>query len=277
MERTVNYKSYHIQYYLEGKGELLVFLHGWPVNAALWQAQVDYFKPTNRVLTFDWLGFGGSDHPIDHQYTFTQQKEILDILLEEVLEKGETLTLIGHDIGGPPAILWAHENQARVRRLILLNTVLYPFSTTLDKMSHTLFRMPIYKDIVASQFGLKMVMQTISKHKSAKLGRRFKMILEKNRHIQKKVKLKTILEPLAKGKQEEFNYLTDYYQALEVERYLIMAKHDPLCYAHIKKLAADNPQVPHFLIEDCGHYIALEKPDQLNAALEAILETEKER
>lgn len=269
--QTVHYKNYKIQYYLEGQGELLLFLHGWPVNASLWDAQVKAFKKTQRVLTFDWLGFGASDHPVDNKYSFTQQKEILDVVLTEILQENETITIIGHDIGGPPAVLWTYENQVRVKRLILLNTVLFPFSTPLDKMSHTLFRIPIIKDIIASQIGLNLVMQTISKKRKKAQWDQFKTILARNKHIEKKVKLKTILEPLEQAKKEEFAYLADHYAALEVDRYIIMAKHDPLCYAHIKKLSEENPGVPNFLIENCGHYLALEKSNELNAVLISIL------
>lgn len=273
--QSVYYKNYKIQYYLEGEGELLLFLHGWPVNATLWESQVAFFKKKHRILTFDWLGFGASDHPVNNGYTFTQQKEILDILLDKVLDENETITIIGHDIGGPPAVLWTHANEARVKRLILLNTVLYTFSTPLDKMSHLLFKIPIYNDLITSPFGLRLVMQTIAKSRGKALRKQFKTILARNKHIEKQVKLKTILQPLEQAKKEEFNYLTDRYNALQVDRYIIMAKHDPLCYAHIKKLSEENPDVPHFLIENCGHYLALEKPGELNEILTSILNQER--
>lgn len=271
MIQTVQYNNYKIKYYLEGQGDLLLFLHGWPVNASLWQDQVEFFKKTHRVLTFDWLGFGASDHPINNEYTFSQQKEILNVLLAEILQEKETITIIGHDIGGPPAVLWTYENQARVQRLILLNTVLFPFSTPLDKISHFLFKIPIVKDVVASPFGLNLVMQTISNKRNKRAWKNYKRILKENQHIPKTVKLKTILNPLEYAKKNEFLNLAGRYKALEVDRYIILAKHDPLCYAHIKKLAEENPAVPHYLIEDCGHYIALEKPDALNAQLKSIL------
>ncbi|GAB5553928.1 MAG: alpha/beta fold hydrolase [Saprospiraceae bacterium] len=271
MTQTVQYKHYKIKYYLEGQGDLLLFLHGWPVNASLWQDQVEIFKKTHRVLTFDWLGFGASDHPIDNEYTFSQQKEILDVLLAEIMQKKETITIIAHDIGGPPAILWAHQNQARVQRLILLNTVLFPFSTPLDKISHTLFRLPIIKAIVASPFGLNLVMQTISKKRNKTTWNNYKQILSQNQHIPNKVKLKTILYPLEQAKKNEFLNLADLYKTLDIDRYIILAKHDPLCFAHIKKLTEENPEVPHYLIENCGHFIPLEKPDELNVQLKSIL------
>ncbi|MEL6972683.1 MAG: alpha/beta fold hydrolase [Bacteroidota bacterium] len=143
MQHRITYQDYQIAAYSQGEGETIIFLHGWPTNAQLWQAQVEALHSNYRVITFDWLGFGASDKPTEHTYTFTAQEEILDVVINELVSIDEKVTLIGHDIGGPPTILWASENPERIARLILLNTVLYTLKTPLDAFSEYRFESPI--------------------------------------------------------------------------------------------------------------------------------------
>ncbi|MEL7343039.1 MAG: alpha/beta fold hydrolase, partial [Bacteroidota bacterium] len=84
MTHTLQYQSHKLRYYVEGEGETLLFLHGWPNNSRLWQAQVAHLRDRFRVITFDWLGFGQSDKPREHPYQFDEMSQILDQLIEEI-------------------------------------------------------------------------------------------------------------------------------------------------------------------------------------------------
>lgn len=271
MNQPIAYQQYKINYHLEGNGELLVFLHGWPTNSVLWKFQIEILKKNYRTLAFDWLGFGKSDKPVDHHYTFTNQKDILDTVLADLLKSDEKVNIIAHDIGGPPAILWASENQERVKRLILLNTVIYPFSTSLDKVSHLFFKVPIIKELLVSPFGLRQLMKTLSRNRDSGVKDRINEILQAHENVKNEIRLKTILEPLNEGKKKEFLVLANLFSTMNVNRYLIIAKNDPLCYRHIKKLGEDNPDIPAYSIDHCGHFIPLDKPAELNEILIKIL------
>lgn len=271
MRQTITYQGHHIAYYLHGSGEPLLFLHGWPTNAQLWAAQVEALKANYRVITLDWLGFGASDKPLDHHYTFTRKREILDLLLQEVLTEGEQITLIAHDIGGPPAVLWASENEARVRRLILLNTVLYPLATPLDRASHLFFNTPIINTILMSSFGLRTIMKTNTRSGSTTVNQRISAILAAFAETEKAVKLKTILEPMNEGRRNELLTLSEQLSNLQVEKHLVIAREDPLCFAHVHKFYQENPEVPAHFMDNCGHYIPIDRPAELNDILNNIL------
>ena len=196
MNQTITYQNYRINFRKEGSGELLVFLHGWPTNSRLWQAQVERLKTDFTTITPDWLGFGQSDKPTDHHYTFTKKKEILDALLSNQMSDNDKVTLVAHDIGRPPAILWASENEARIKRLILLNTVIYPFKTKLDRLSHVLFNIPVIKNIMVSQFSLGNIMKMNTRSGDKAIGKKIQAILADFQYRNRGIKLKTILEPL---------------------------------------------------------------------------------
>jgi len=256
---------------VEGKGESIVFLHGWPMHSGLWKAQVEHLKADYRVITLDWLGFGQSDKPKDLPYTFTQHKECLDAVLTSVLGEEEKVTLVGHDIGGPPAILWASEHPNRVRRLILLNTVVYLFKTPLDMLSELALETPILRDIFVSRLGLYIVMKILSRNRSKETKERLQEVIRPYKELKSEVKWKTILLPLKVGRQEEMVALSNQFKELKIDKHIIIARKDPLCYAHIKRLSEDNPEVPTHFIEHSGHFISIDRPKELNKVLTEIL------
>lgn len=259
MPQFISYQNHKIAVYQEGQGPAVVLLHGWPTNALLWQPQVDLLKAQYKVITLDWLGFGQSDKPKEYTYTFTQQKEVLDKVLQTVLEPEEKVTLAGHDIGGPPAILWAQEHPHRVQQLILLNTVLYTFSMPLDKQSHFLFKIPLLKQLLGSSFGLNKIMHSVTPKKSKAISQHIQSILKAHQNLSPSLAVQLILEPVELGKQDELLSLATVYNNLPVPKHLIIAKRDPLCSAHILKLQTENPEVGVDYLPDCGHYLPVEE------------------
>jgi pimeloyl-ACP methyl ester carboxylesterase len=271
MIKSISYKNHQVKCYIEGNGAAVVLLHGWPSNAKLWDPQVEALKANYKTITLDWLGFGASDKPMEHNYTFTAQKEILDTVIAKLLEDEEKLSIIGHDIGGPPALLWASENENRVEHLVLLNTIFYPFKTPVDALSEFALNTPGLSNAFVSDLGLKQVMRTMVKKRGKATRERVKAILEANQDVPVPIKWRTIAEPLNVGRQQEIPTLSNSFKTLKVKKHLLMAKSDPLCYAHIKKLSEENPEVPAHLIPDCGHMIPIDQPDALNALLWKIL------
>lgn len=122
----------------EGNGEVIIFLHGWPTNSRLWKSQVETLKTDYKVITLDWLGFGKSDKPTENKYTFTKKKEILDVVLSVLLKRHEKVTIVAHDIGGPPAII-------------------YPFKTITDALSEILLSIPIDKPNALNEILIKIL------------------------------------------------------------------------------------------------------------------------
>ena len=275
MIHSIQYHSYHVKYFTQGNGERVIFLHGWPTNARLWQDQLDFLQTDYGVIALDWLGFGLSDKPVHFQYTFTRMKEILDLVLADALAEGEKITIVAHDIGGPPAILWAGENEDKMERLVLLNTVIYPFKTNLDALSELLLGIPLVNDLFVSQFGLKNVMKTNTRSGDNAIGRRIDDILGIDRKISSVVKRNTLVGPLKEGRRNEIHTIADKFKGLPIRKNLIIARKDPLCYAHIKKLSEENPGVPTHFIDNCGHYIAIDRPGELNNILLGILQEPK--
>ena len=271
MMHSITYQGHQVKFFSEGTGERIILLHGWPTNSRLWQSQVAVLQEQYGVITPDWLGFGQSDKPANFTYTFTAMKEVLDEILSNVLKPGEQITIVAHDIGGPPAVLWASENEERVRQLILLNTVVYPFKTKLDAFSEVLLHLPVTKELFVSPLGLKLVMKTNTRSGDKAVNQRIGEVLSAYAGVSSVVKRNTLTGPLEEGRRNEIHTIAGKFRNLRTKKHLIIARQDPLCYAHIRKLNEENPEVPVHFIDNCGHFIPVDRPRELNDILLSIL------
>ncbi len=178
---------------------------------------------------------------------------------------------MGHDIGGPPAILWASENPERVARLVLLNTVLYTLKTPLDAFSEVLLSLPITRDLFVSNWGLKSVFRVNTRSSTSATKASINTLVEAYADAPAKLKRQTLEQPLHYGRQNELKTLSQQFTQLAVEKHLIITQQDPLCYAHIKRLSEENPEVPTHYLENCGHFMPIDQPKALNEVLGGIM------
>lgn len=120
-ETTIN--GLKITYIAEGKGEPLLLIHGIPVWSYLWKDCIKELAKDYFVVVPDLAGYGYSDKRDCFDRNVKIQSEILYKLLQEL--GVEKLFLVGHDIGGAVAqrFLVAHED--KVKKAILMDSVLY--------------------------------------------------------------------------------------------------------------------------------------------------------
>jgi haloalkane dehalogenase len=104
----------------------VVFVHGNPTWSYLWRRLVPpLLELGRRVVMVDHVGFGASAKPRSPgAYSIASHAERFARLME-ALDLGDA-TLVVHDWGGPVALPWAVRNQARVGRLLVLNTFAPP-------------------------------------------------------------------------------------------------------------------------------------------------------
>jgi pimeloyl-ACP methyl ester carboxylesterase len=113
-----------MHYLDEGQGPVVVFVHGTPSWSYESRKIVQALKTRYRCIVADHLGFGLSSRPQDWSYTLEAHSENLARLVDHLhLEK---FTLVLHDFGGPIGIPVALKNPARVERIVVMNSWLWP-------------------------------------------------------------------------------------------------------------------------------------------------------
>jgi haloalkane dehalogenase len=121
-----NYRSvngHRMHYIDEGEGDPIVLIHGFPMWSYLYRNYVPELAKQNRVIVPDHLGYGKSDSPEGVDYTFSGHGANLEQLLLDL--DLEDVTLVLHDIGGPIGARYAFRHHARIKRIVLQNTVFF--------------------------------------------------------------------------------------------------------------------------------------------------------
>jgi pimeloyl-ACP methyl ester carboxylesterase len=63
-----------------GEGDWCTLLHGFPTSSFDWHPVWDALAARRRLLAFDFLGFGDSDKPADHDYSLHEQADLTEAL-----------------------------------------------------------------------------------------------------------------------------------------------------------------------------------------------------
>ena len=108
-----------------GKGQPVVFIHGWPSSREMWEYQLaDVVNAGYRVIKYDRRGFGKSTKPWSG-YDYDSLAGDLNELIQQLdLQK---VILVGFSMGGGEVVRYiANYGQDRIARIALLSSVI-PF------------------------------------------------------------------------------------------------------------------------------------------------------
>ncbi len=105
-----------------GSGPPLVLLHGYPDNLQIWSRLVPLLAEKFEVIAFDWPGMGRSDRWSGGATPFHKAERLLRLLDHWKIERA---SVVGLDMGGQPALVFAALHPERVRRLIVMNSLVF--------------------------------------------------------------------------------------------------------------------------------------------------------
>ena len=130
---TVDGHDLDVAYYDEGSGDPVVFLHGIPTWSFLWRDIAPALENERRVIVPDMVGYGNSSMEDTFDRSIRAQEEMIDGLLGEL--GIETVSFVGHDLGGGVGLRYASHHPDAVDRLVLSNSIAYdswPIQTITD-------------------------------------------------------------------------------------------------------------------------------------------------
>jgi len=112
-----------IHYIDEGKGEIILCLHGEPTWSYLYRKMIPVLRKKYRIIAMDFVGFGRSDkYKEKEDYSFKMHKDTLESFIKLLDLDG--INLVVQDWGGLIGLTVATEMQDRMSRLIIMNTFL---------------------------------------------------------------------------------------------------------------------------------------------------------
>lgn len=99
----------------------VVFLHSLAGTGGQWRAQLEHLRPARRAVALDFRGHGGSAAPADGDYAIASLAGDVAAAVDALgLER---FALVGHSLGGGVALVFAAARPERVERLLLLDPI----------------------------------------------------------------------------------------------------------------------------------------------------------
>ncbi|HLX12917.1 MAG TPA: alpha/beta fold hydrolase, partial [Bacteroidota bacterium] len=119
MYATINGLNTYYEINGPENGMVVIFIHGFPFNSAMWKPQVDALKGKFRCITYDVRGHGKTEVG-DGQYSVEYfVDDLLELMSRLAIAKA---TIVGLSMGGYIALRAAERNPDRIRALVLCDT-----------------------------------------------------------------------------------------------------------------------------------------------------------
>lgn len=118
----ITISGHQMHYIDEGKGPVVLLLHGNPTWCFYYRNLIQELKSQFRVIAPDFIGMGLSDHPKNTHFRAADRIEHLQEFIDSL--KLERFAVVMHDWGGSIGSGIAVRNASKIDRLIYLNTTL---------------------------------------------------------------------------------------------------------------------------------------------------------
>lgn len=117
--KKIELHGHPVSYYCQGKGPVLVLIHGITSNADTWAKVMPALAKRFTVIAPDLLGHGQSAKPRGDYSLGAYASGIRDLL---AVLGHESATVVGHSLGGGIAMQLAYQFPERVDRLVLVDS-----------------------------------------------------------------------------------------------------------------------------------------------------------
>jgi pimeloyl-ACP methyl ester carboxylesterase len=125
----LDWRGHRIFVRRSGRGDPVLLIHGFPTSSRDWQPLVSQLNQEFTWISFDLLGFGRSDKPVDFDYSMAAQADLAEAVLAHF--GIEACRVLAHDYGDTVAQeLLARQLEGSqafaMQQLCLLNGGLFP-------------------------------------------------------------------------------------------------------------------------------------------------------
>lgn len=121
--RWLEIDSNHIHYIDEGKGDVLLFVHGTPEWSFGYRELIKPLRNNFRCVALDLLGFGLSEKPVSGNYSCPAHADRLEKFIQKLGLKN--ISIVANDFGGGISMRYAVEHPDNIKSVILFNTWLW--------------------------------------------------------------------------------------------------------------------------------------------------------
>jgi len=254
-----------------GAGPPMTLLHGFPSSSCDWARVAAPLAEQHALLLPDFLGFGASDKPADHDYSLHEQADLVEALWAH--EGVGSTVLVAHDYAVSVAqeLLARHAEGTLAVELVavhLLNGGLYP---DLHRPE------PIQTALLDPEQGPRISAQMTQEHLVAALRPTFAAGFDATadcvdiwRSISRDAG-QLIAHRLIRYMSDRVRHTERWVTALEttdVPLAFVWGMLDPISGAHVaERIRERMPSAPFTALRDVGHWPPLEAPRRVADAI----------
>jgi pimeloyl-ACP methyl ester carboxylesterase len=118
--KWIEIDNYQLHYVDEGKGQILLMVHGTPEWSFGWRDLIKGLSADYRCIAIDLLGFGLSDKPQHADYSCQGHAARLEKIIATLELKN--INIIANDFGGGISLSYAIQQTQNVNKIMLFNT-----------------------------------------------------------------------------------------------------------------------------------------------------------
>lgn len=264
-QHKIQFKGGGEMYYEEyGEGEPVIFVHGHTLDRRMWDSQVELLKDKYHIIVPDMRGYGLSSDPTDG-YQFTHADDILALMDSLGIEKAH---IVGLSMGGYAAgdIIALHPE--RLLSCVMVSGEPCVFTGPSHPRTE--------KEKEQQRINIRSVKKDVNAYKRRRINSLMLSCHPNNREKIKESVSQQITEWRAWSALHvtgRVYYGTDGWTSLRRNRPNVPAI---IIYGEMEKSDCRAleylPNGKKVVIENCGHMVNMEKPEEFNTILTEWLE-----
>ncbi len=254
-----------------GAGPPMTLLHGFPSSSHDWAKVAGALAENHTLLLPDFLGFGASEKPAQHDYSIGEQADLVQALWAS--ENVDSTVLVAHDyaVSVTQELLSrraAGQLSVELRKVHLLNGGLYPdvyrpqpgqlalldpeqgpqISANINEELWSAALRPTFAEDFAADDALADIWRSMSREDGHRIVHRLiRYMDDRSTHAERWVHA---------------------LQTTDVPLSFVWGMLDPISGAHMARRIRERlPDAPLLALEDVSHWLSLEAPQRIAAAI----------
>lgn len=273
--RWISIDGDQLHYIDEGKGEIILFVHGTPEWSFGFRDLIKHLRSSFRCIAMDLLGFGLSDKPANANYTCQAHALRLEKFIHDLDLKN--ISIAANDFGGGIGLSYALGHSENINKIILFNTWMWSLKndkhyTTPAKVMNTWLGKLLYLNF---NFPVNVIMP-------AAYGDKKKLTKEVHAHY--KNALKKGSRTAAYAFSKELMNASDWWQQLWERMPILNGKSFLLFWgmkdsfvppAALEKWRSKLPHAHVITFSDSGHFVQEEKAEEMTKSIKVFMKDDK--
>ena len=245
---------------VEGEGPNVLMLHGWTADMHRWDKVVENLKGHYNFILLDLRGHGESDKPENAGYTLDHYvNDVISVINEMNLDK---VVVAGHSMGGMIAQKLYFKVPDKIGGLILIGTT----AKVVDNFSmkfNTSFALFMFK--IAYNFAFKTVLSRAFSNLTPKEEKE-KLIEMGLKNTPKYVVIESFRDFV-----KNFD-MRNKLKEIKTPTLILVGENDRMLPPRMSRFLADNIKGAELhIIDEAGHEVMLEKPEEVAKKIDVFL------